>query len=294
MEEYNTVIIGSGIAGMSVAIYLRRAGIKTLVIEGNVVGGQLNKCSTIENYPGYEQIEGFNLAMNIYNQVVGYDTDYLYEEVIDVDLGKKMIGTISKKIKYKYLVIATGRRNRLLGIENEEKLIGKGISFCASCDGNLYKNKDVVVVGGANSAISEALYLSAICNRVYLVYRGDELRGENILKDRLYNKRNIEVIYDSNVIKYLSSDGVVSGVKLDNNRILDCSCIFIAIGYVPNSELFAVDKDNGYVIVDDNYMTSVAEVYACGDIIKKNVYQLSTAVGDAVNVANAIIHSNVM
>lgn len=294
MVEYNTVIIGSGIAGMSCAIYLKRAGIKTLIIEGNVVGGQLNKSSVIENYPGYDKINGSDLAMNLYNQVNSYETDYLYEEVIDVDLKRKIVMTRNSKVKYHYLVIATGRRNRLLGLDNEDKLIGSGISFCASCDGNLYKNKSVVVIGGANSAISEALYLSGICKKVYLIYRRDELRGENILCDRLEDKDNIEVIYHSNVREYLEDGGILIGVKLDDGKVIDCSCVFVAIGFVPNGELFDVDKDVGYIVVDDHYMTSVNGVYACGDIIKKSVYQLGTAVGEAVNVASEIIRDNVM
>ena len=294
MVEYNTVIIGSGIAGMSCAIYLKRAGIKTLIIEGNVVGGQLNKSSVIENYPGYDKINGSDLAMNLYNQVNSYETDYLYEEVIDVDLKKKIVMTGNSKVKYHYLVIATGRRNRLLGLDNEDKLIGSGISFCASCDGNLYKNKSVVVIGGANSAISEALYLSGICKKVYLIYRRDELRGENILCDKLEDKDNIEVIYHRNVREYLEDGGILIGVKLDDGKVIECSCVFVAIGFVPNGELFDVDKDVGYIVVDDHYMTSVNDVYACGDIIKKSVYQLGTAVGEAVNVASEIIRDNVM
>ena len=292
MVEYNTIVIGSGIAGMSACIYLRRAGIKTLVIEGDVIGGQLNKISMIENYPGYVEVSGSDLAMNIYNQVSSYDTDYLYEDVLDVDLDKRVVVTGSGKFGYKYLVIATGRRNRLLGLDKEEEFIGKGISFCASCDGNLYKNRDVVVVGGANSAVSEALYLAGICKRVYLVYRRDELRGENILCKRLSSKDNVEVIYNSNVVKYITDNEVVKGVELDSGKVINCECVFLAIGYIPNGELFDVDKKDGYIIVDNNFMTSVRDVYACGDIVYKNVYQLSTAVGDAVNVASAIIRDN--
>lgn len=289
MVEYDTVIIGSGIAGMSASIYLARAGIKTLIIENGVIGGQLNKISEIENYPGYERIGGSDLAINMYNQVNSYDVSYLYEDILKIDFVNKIVKTGNSEVRYKYLIIASGRRSRLLGLPSENELIGRGISFCASCDGNLYRDKDVVVVGGANSAVSEALYLSGICNHVYLIYRGSELRGENILRDRLNDKDNIEVICDANVIQYLEEEGKVSGVKLDNDNVISCSCVFLAIGYVPNSELFDLDKDNGYIVVDNDYMTSVCDVYACGDIIKKRFYQLSTAVGEAVNVANNII-----
>ena len=293
MVEYNTIIIGFGIAGMSACIYLRRAGIRTLVIEGDVVGGQLNKIDVVENYPGFVEISGSDLMMNIFNQVSSYDTDYLYESVNRVDLDKRVVFTDSGKYRYKYLVIATGRRNRLLGIDLEESLIGRGISFCASCDGNLYRGKDVVVVGGANSAISEALYLSSICRKVYLVYRKGELRGEDILCRRLEDKENVSVIYNSNVIKYNTRGDVVSGVELDSGDVIDCDCVFLTIGYIPNGELFDVNKKNGYILVDSNCMTSVNGVYACGDIVYKSVYQLVTASCDGVNAASSIIEDNI-
>ena len=200
MEEYNTIIIGSGIAGMTSGIYLKRAGINILIIENNMPGGELNKANTIENYPGYESINGTDLAMNIYNQLNSYNPDYLFEDITNVDLDNNIITTTSKKLKYKNLVIATGRRSKTLGLENEEKLIGHGISFCASCDGALYKNKTVTVVGGANTAVSDALYLSKICKKVYIIYRKDNLRSEEILKERLAQTTNVEILYNREIM----------------------------------------------------------------------------------------------
>ena len=162
MEEYKTVIIGSGIAGMTAGIYLRRAGIETLVIENNMPGGTLNNIYRVENYPGYNNVNGTDLALNIYNQFQEYNPKYLYEDIKNVDLEEKVIITSSKKIKYHYLIIATGRKSRGLNISNEDSYIGHGISFCASCDGALYKDKTVVVVGGANTAVTDALYLADI------------------------------------------------------------------------------------------------------------------------------------
>lgn len=292
MEEYNTIIIGSGIAGMSAAIYLRRAGIKTMIIESNMPGGQLNYASTIENYPGYEEINGLDLALNILNQLNKYNPDFLYEEVLKVDLKNKIIRTNNKKLKYKNLIIASGRRNKKLGLKNEDKYIGHGISFCATCDGALYKDKEVAVVGGANTAISEALYLSNICKKVYLIYRKDELRAESILKDRLIEHSNIEVIYNSNITDYVTKDDKLIGIKLDNNKTINISCLFLAIGYIPNSEIYDVDKDNGYILVDENYKTNIDNVYACGDVIKKEVYQLITSASEGITAANNIIHNN--
>ena len=291
MEEYNTIIIGSGIAGMSAAIYLRRAGIKTMIIESNMPGGQLNYASTIENYPGYEEINGTDLAINILNQLNKYNPDYLYEEVLKVDFENNIVKTNTQTLKYKNLIIASGRRNKKLGLKDEDKYIGHGISFCATCDGALYKDKEVAVVGGANTAISEALYLSNICKKVYLIYRKDELRAESILKDRLTEHSNIEIIYNSNITNYVTKDDKLIGIKLDNNKTINISCLFIAIGYIPNSEIYNIEKENGYILVDENYKTNIDNVYACGDVIKKEVYQLVTSASEGISVANNIIHN---
>lgn len=293
MEEYNTIIIGSGIAGMTAAIYLKRAGIKTLIIEKEIPGGELNKACTIENYPGYEEITGTDLAMNIYNQLNKYNTEYLYEEVISVDFKNKTLKTKTKKLKYKNLIISGGRRNKKLKLDHEDEYIGRGISFCANCDGALYKDQNVIVVGGANSAISEAIYLSNICKKVYLIYRKEELRGEEILKDRLKKLNNIEVIYNVNISEYIIEDKKIAGVKLDNEKIIKGSCIFLAIGYLPNSDIYNLDKDTGYIIVDQKYKTNIPNVYACGDIIKKDLYQLITSASEGAIAANDIIKNNI-
>lgn len=292
MEEYNTIIIGSGISGMTAAIYLKRAGIKILIIEREMPGGQLNKACNIENYPGYDNITGSELAIKIYNQLMEYNPDYLYEEIEKIDMDNNLIKTNSKELKYTNLIIATGRRNRTLNLKGEDKYIGKGISFCASCDGNLYKNETVAVVGGANSAISEALYLSNICKKIYIIYRKEELRGEEILKERIENTPNIEVIYNNIIKEYLIKNNKVVGLKLNDNKIIQTNCIFLAIGYIPNSELFDVSKIDNYIKVDNNYLTNRKNVYACGDVIKKSLYQLVTSSSEGAIVANNIIHNS--
>lgn len=289
MKNYDTVIIGSGISGMTCAIYLKRANQKVLIIEKEAPGGELNKASTIENYPGYEKISGPDLAYNIYNQLQFYQPDFLFEEVMKIIPETNTIKTSTKEINYKNLVIATGRRNRTLNLENEDKYIGKGISFCATCDGALYKNEDVIVIGGANSAISEALYLSEICNKVYLIYRKEQLRGEEILKERLNAKKNIEIIYNTEITNYVTENDHIAGIKLKNQTEIKASCIFLAIGYLPNSELIDVKKENNYIIVDQNGKTSLDHVYACGDVIKKELYQLVTSSSEGAIVANNII-----
>ena len=195
--------------------------------------------------------------------------------------------------KYSSLLIATGRKSRGLNISNEDSYIGHGISFCASCDGALYKDKTVVVVGGANTAVTDALYLADICKKVYIIYRKDDLRAEDILKKRVKLKSNIEILYNKNITKYLIDSENITGVLLDDGTKIDTSCVFLAIGALPNSELFDVTKNNGYIEVDNSYQTSTLDVYACGDVIDKKVYQLVTASAEGIVVANSIIEKEV-
>ena len=293
MKAYNTIILGAGISGISCALYLKRAGISTLIIENNIPGGQLNKINIIENYPGYVSVLGSDLAYSLLEQINTNEIDILYDEVSSIDYDKKIIIINDEEYSYKFLVFATGRREKLLGLDNESKLIGRGISLCATCDGALYKDKIVCVVGGGNSAVSEVIYLSNIAKKVYLVYRGSSLRAEDILKTRLDKIDNTSVIYDSNIIGYLEEDNKLIGIKLDNGTSLDVDCVFLAIGSVPNSELFNGNKTDNYIEVDEFGETSIKDVYACGDVINKEVYQLVTASSEGVMVASSIIRRNI-
>ena len=286
MEKYKVVILGAGISGMTAAIYLKRGGINPLIIESSVPGGVLNNIPSIENYPGYENISGPDLAMNIYKQVKDLDIKILLKQIDNIDLNKKII---NNNIEYDYLVIATGRKHRLLGIERENELLGKGISTCALCDGFFYKDKEVVVVGGGSSALTEALYLSNIAKEVTIVHRGNSFTGEKYLIDKVNSTKNIIVTFNSNVTSYNINEDKLVSVTINNKDIIKTDGVFLSIGSTPNSELFNVDKDNSYVLVDSNYMTNVEDVYAVGDVIKKKYYQLSTAASDAVVVASTII-----
>lgn len=289
MDKYNTIILGAGISGISCAIYLKRAGISTLIVESGVPGGQLNKASVIENYPGYTSITGSDLSMALLEQLANNNVDIVYDEVSSIDYNNKEIKIGSTDYLYQNLVIATGRRERVLGLENEGLLIGRGISLCATCDGALYKNKDVIVVGGGSSAVSEAIYLANIVNKVYLIYRGNELRAEEVLKTKVREIKNIEIIYERTVTDYLVDDEKIDGVKLDNGDKIKASGVFLAIGHIPNSELFNGNKTDGYIEIDEYGETSIEGVYACGDVINKEVYQLVTASSEGVLVASSII-----
>ena len=292
-EKYDAIIIGSGIAGMTAAIYLKRGGLNTLIIEENSPGGQLNKINTIENYPGFIKTDGPSLAAEIFNQVRNIDVEYLFDKVISVDLtGEiKKIVTGGITLYSKYLIIATGRLSKKL-FNDDDRYIGKGISYCALCDGNLYKNKNVVVIGGANSALEEALYLSNICNNVTIIARGEKFRGEETLINEVLNKKNIKCVYNSNVVEYNIENSKLASIKLDNNEKIDTDGLFVSIGSVPSADIFNVEKDKGFIIVDENCMTNIENVYACGDVIRKNVYQLTTAASEGTIAANSIIKKN--
>lgn len=281
MIEHDVVIIGSGIAGMTAGIYLKRNNINCLIIENDAPGGQLNRSNAIENYPGYVSIDGPSLAYNIYNQVSKLEIDYLFDDIINIDYDDNIIKTNDKEIKYKYLIIATGRSPKKLDILN--KYEGNGVSYCAICDGNLYKNKDVLVVGGGNSAFEEAMYLSNICNSVTIMHRNDNLRADSHSIDKVSNKENIEIILNEEIKNIFEEDKFI----INNKYKVDG--IFVCIGYIPNSNIFDLEKENDYIVVDSHYRTNISNVYAIGDVIKKEVYQLTTATNDATIASIDII-----
>lgn len=286
MQKYKVVIIGSGIAGMTAAIYLKRGGIDPVIIENNAPGGTLNFIPSIENYPGYESVSGPDLAMNIYNQVRNLGIKYLFRNIKEIDLNKKVI---DREIEFDYLIIATGRKNRLLNLDGEDKLIGRGISTCALCDGTFYKDKNVIVVGGASSALTESLYLSTICKKVTIVLRGDRFTGEDYLIKRAFDTKNIKIVYNSNIISYNTKNEKLVSVTLDNGKIIKSDGVFLAIGSIPNSDLFNVDKENGYIVTNNRFETSISNVFAIGDVIKKDFYQLINASSEGMFVGTSII-----
>lgn len=288
MNKNKVVIIGSGIAGMTAAIYLKRGGLEPIIIENSAPGGTLNIIPNIENYPGYISISGPDLAMNIYNQVQELNIKYSYKNIKSINLKEK---TIDDDIKFDYLIIAAGRSPRLLNLEHEKEYLGKGISTCALCDGNFYKDQEVIVVGGGSSALTEAIYLSNICKKVTIVHRKNTFTAEQNLISKLNKIKNIKIVYNANIKKYnIKNDKIVS-VTLDNNKKINCSGIFLSIGSIPNTKLFQLEKENNYIIVNNNYQTNINYIYAIGDVIKKEVYQLTTATGDATIAANNIIKS---
>lgn len=293
INKYDVIVIGSGIAGMTCAMYLKRSGANVLVIEENIPGGQLNKIKNIENYPGYKCIDGVSLGLEIYNQVRNLNIDYIFDKVLEVNLddNEKVVVTRNNKLLCKYLVIATGKRSKKI-FEDDDKYIGKGISYCAVCDGNLYKNKNVVVIGNNSEALGDALYLSKICNNVVIVVSDSKLKGKKEEIEKISNSSNIKCMFNLNVIKYNFDNNELVSITLDNNDIVLTDGLFVSIGSVLSTEIFPVEKDKNFILVDSSYMTSEDNVYACGDVIKKDLYQLITAASDGAIVATNIIKKN--
>lgn len=290
-KTYDVIIIGAGIAGMTAAIYLKRYNLDVLILEQNIPGGQISKASIIENYPGIKKIDGTTFSMNLLEQISDLKIDINYEKVIKIETEKiKIVKTESQKYYTKNIIIATGRRPKSLNI-GEEKYIGKGISYCATCDGMFYKNKDVIVVGGGNSALEESLYLSDICNKVTILNRSDKLKADEILIDKINKRSNIEILLNSN-IKKINGKEFIESIELMDNKILNCNAIFIYIGLIPNTEIFDVKKENGYIIVDKDQMTNINNIYAIGDVVKKDLYQLITAASEGAIAANNIKRKN--
>ena len=298
--DYNTVIIGSGVAGMTAAIYLKRARKSVCILENSVPGGQITLTSAVENYPGFKSISGSDLALNIYNQVLDLGVDYIYKKACKVEVvnDKIKILTPDAEITANNLIIATGRSPRKLEVKMEDRLIGNGVSFCATCDSSLYKNKKVAVIGGGTSALEEAVYLSKICNSVTLIHRRDVFTAPEALIETVKSTKNINIITNSVVKEFKTNDNRLSKIILeDKNKNLteiDVDGCFEYIGQVPNTDIFKdlnILDEKGYVNVNDNYETSIPGIYAVGDCIKKDLYQVITACSDGATAANRIIKS---
>lgn len=299
---YDIIIIGAGPAGLTAAIYGTRARKKVLVLEANAYGGQIINTLDIENYPATPHINGFDFATNCYNQALELGAEIKIEKAINIIDGdiKKVI-TKDNEYKCKSIIIATGCGIKKLGIDREDELLGKGISYCATCDGAFFKNKEVAVVGGGNTALEDALYLSDIVKKVYVIHRRDTFRGEDKSIEELKDKSNVEFIYNSNVTKLIGSDyleGIEVTDKDSNSRKIDVSALFVAIGRIPENanftKIISVDE-TGYIKALEDCKTNVEGIFVAGDARVKTLRQLVTATSDgAVAATNAIKYINRM
>lgn len=290
----DVIILGAGPAGALAAIYLKRYGLEIELIEKSFVGGQAAITNEIENFLGFTMIDGAELSYNITKQLKNLEIKPITDDILSTELNGDIKKIHGKKNDYeaKAVVIATGARRRKLDVKGENEFYGKGVSYCATCDGNFYKNKVVAVSGGGNTALEEALYLSNICEKVYLIHRRDEFRGYKSLVERVEKKDNIEILL-STEIEEISGDERVSKIKVNKKNTseeIDVSAVFIAIGTIPNSEIFDLEKTkNGEIITDAKMNTSESGVFACGDVRNTVMKQIITAAADgAIAAENAM------
>ena len=294
MKNYDIIIVGAGPAGLTAAIYAARASKKVLVLEAKSYGGQIIEALDIENYPAAMHINGFDLATNMYNQAKELNAEIKFEKVVEVTSD---LNVITNKDTYKAgaIILATGSDHRKLDLPNEKELTGKGVSYCATCDGNFYRGKDVAVVGGGNSALEEALYLSNICNQVYLIHRRDTFKGDQKSVDQVNEKANIKTILNASVAKINGTERLLS-IELNNGEVLNISGLFIAVGLIPENENFAKLinlNEFGYVIANEDCTTNVPGIFVAGDCRTKELRQLVTATSDgAVAAVSAIKYIN--
>jgi thioredoxin-disulfide reductase len=298
--QYDVIIIGSGPAGMAAAIYASRAGLKTAILEYLAPGGKLVKTNEIENYPGIGKINGADLAYQMHEHSTSFGAQYLYGEVIDIIDGeiKSVYCSDGNSYTTKAVIIATGTVERKLNIPNEEEMVGKGVSYCAVCDGAFFKDKVVTVVGGGNAALEEALYLTNFASRVNVVIRRNEFRAEQKVQDKVLSHDKIEIVRKHIPIEIVTNDNKVTGLVIENvddnkRTLLDTQGIFPyigsdpALGFVKNLNL---ELENGYIVVDNQMHTNITGIYAAGDICAKKLRQVVTAANDGAIAAQTVFH----
>lgn len=287
---YDCLIIGGGLAGLTAAIYTARAGLSTAVIEGEQCGGQAVMADLVENYPGFVG-SGYELAEKTEQQAKNVGVEIIYDEIESVDFSGKIKKAIGFENSYegKFVIVATGAKHKRAGFQGEEDFTGAGVSYCAVCDGAFFADMEVAVIGGANTAVSEAIYLSNICKKVYLIYRKDKLRADSTLVDRLNKKENIEVLYNTLPVKV---DGKDSVEKLITDKgELSVKGVFVAVGFSPSTAIFenVLELDDyGYIKTDSNLATSISEVFAVGDCRTKQLRQMITAASDGANAGTVV------
>lgn len=294
MEQFDIIIIGAGTAGMTAGIYAARANKKTLILEGKNYGGQIINTPDIENFPALNHISGIEYATNLYNQVKDLGVSYKREEVQNIT-EDRVVTTNKNQHQAKAVIIATGTQNRKLGLEGEDNLVGRGISYCATCDGRFYKGKNVAVIGGGNTAIEDAIYLSDLADKVYLIHRREGFRADQKAIEILKSKENVEFILNNKPHK-LIAENKLTGLEIINNENeitkIDISGIFIAIGQIPNTEIFKnfIDlNESGYIKSKDGVHTNMDKIYVAGDVREKELRQLITAASDGAIAANTAI-----
>lgn len=292
---FDVLIIGGGPAGLTAAIYTARGGLKTVVLEAMMPGGQIASTEKVDNYPGFPNgINGFELGNSFYQQALSQGAEFIFEQVVDMELDQKVkkIITTEQTLEAKAVIVAAGSKPRPLGAPGEELFLGRGVSYCATCDGAFYKGKKVAVIGGGNSALEEGVYLTKFASQVYLIHRRKEFRAAFTAVQKAQNHDKVEIILDS-VVEEISGEGKVEKLKLKNiqtgaRQELAVDGVFIYVGTEPNTKFvsgyFQTDE-NGYIITDEQLKTNIPGVYAAGDIRSTPLRQVATAVGDGALAA---------
>ena len=297
-QVYDVLVIGGGPGGYTAALYAARANLSVMVLEKLTPGGQMGTTDVIDNYPGFpEGVGGFELALQMQKGAQRFGAQTQLSEVISVELGGtvKQVRTQDGTYQARTVVLASGAHPRELGLSGEQELRGRGVSYCATCDGMFYRGKTVAVVGGGNTAVSDVLYLSRLCQKVYLIHRRDQLRASKVYLDPLQQAENVEFVWDSQVQELLYGD-VLTGVQVRHKktgelREIPCDGLFVAVGHVPNTELYQgqVELDQaGYVLADETTQTNLPGVFAVGDLRKKPLRQVVTAASDGAVAAHFI------
>ena len=294
MAKYEVIIIGGGPAGLTAGLYTSRAGLKSLLVERGVFGGQIVNAALVENYPGFPQgISGMELASLMHQQATKYGLEIVTAEVTGIAQGQPYsVSTTEGSFEAAAIIIAAGSEYRKLGASGEERLSGHGVSYCATCDGFLFRDREVAVVGGGDTAITDALELTRHAKKVYVIHRRDQLRAGQVLQQRAFAEPKLEFIW-STVVEEVLGDKILEGLKLRNVKtgqqsILEVAGVFVAVGLMPNSQLFfnIVDLDDaGYIITDEMMATSAPGIFAAGDIRRNSARQIASAVGDGVTAA---------
>lgn len=300
-EVYDLVIIGGGPGGMTAGIYAKRAVMKTVMVEKGVQGGQVVNTDEVENWPGIQSISGAELSMRFAEHVGSYDLEVISREVSSVEAGEDVHTVVldnGSRLATHTVIIATGGSLRKIGVPGEDENFGRGVSYCATCDGFFFRGKQVIVIGGGDTAVEEALYLSKLTQKVYLAHRRDELRAEKLLRKRIMEEEKIEILWNTVPTEIIFDDTGVTGIGLADTvsgekRKIDIDGVFVFIGFDPNNVIVpagvALSKA-GYVITNQNCETSIPGIYVVGDLRKKLARQIVTAAGDGCTAAMAASH----
>lgn len=289
-KQYDVVIIGAGPAGMTAALYASRANLSVVMLDRGIYGGQMNNTADIENFPGFKSVLGPDLSKDMYESSTQFGAEYAYGSVESIrdDGATKLVKTdMGDEFEAKVVIIGTGSEYKKLGVPGEEDFSGRGVSYCAVCDGAFFKGTDVVVVGGGDSAIEEGLYLTQLASKVTVIHRRDQLRAQKIIQDRAFANPKMEFVWNSNVTEVVG-EGKVMGVKVNNNQtgedsFIEAAGVFIYVGVKPMTAAFAdlgILDEQGWIPTDDHMHTKVPGILAVGDVRKKDLRQITTAVGD--------------